>query len=101
VKFTAEGGSVLVSAALCRRGGLRVVIAADELEKVMQPFGQVAESYRRSHEGTGLGLPICKSLVELHGGRFELDSAPGEGTSVCITLPPERTVDGERLEGSR
>ena len=101
VKFTAEDGEILVSAELCARGGLRIAIADDgigiaegELEKVMQPFGQVAESYRRAHQGTGLGLPICKSLVELHGGRFELDSAPGAGTSVSVTFPPERTVRG-------
>ena len=99
VKFTGEGGEVAVSAELAVCGGLRVVIADDgigipvqEQENVMQPFGQVAESYRRGHQGTGLGLPICKSLVELHGGRFDLDSAPGKGTTVRITFPPERTL---------
>jgi len=46
----------------------------------------------RSHEGTGLGLPITKSLVELHGGQLEIDSTIGMGTTVTLKFPPERSI---------
>ncbi len=99
VKFTPEHGEVRLSAGFDSRGScqIRVAdsgigIAAEELEHVLQPFGQVAESYRRAHEGTGLGLPICTSLMALHGGTLEIQSDPGQGTTVIITFPPERAL---------
>jgi signal transduction histidine kinase len=58
----------------------------------MQPFGQIDSSLSRKHEGTGLGLPLCKALVELHGGRLSIDSRPGEGTTVTIALPRSRVL---------
>ena len=67
-------------------------IAAKDIPKALLPFGQVAESYKRGHEGTGLGLPICNSLMNLHGGTLAIDSEPGVGTTVTISFPPERTV---------
>ena len=67
-------------------------IAADQLERVLQPFTQVENTLTRTHAGTGLGLPLCKSLIELHGGRLALESTVGRGTSVRITLPKERIL---------
>lgn len=59
----------------------------EEVEMAMTPFGQVAGHMDRTHEGTGLGLPLTKALIELHGGRLELTSEPGSGTTARITLP--------------
>lgn len=72
-------------------------IDEEDLARVMQPFGQVANPLSRNHPGTGLGLPIVKALVKLHGGRFEIDSALGLGTTVKAVFPPDRRV-AKRLE---
>lgn len=72
-----------------------VGIDSKDIPKVLQPFGQVAESHNRCHEGTGLGLPICNSLMELHGGTLEIESELGIGTTVTVRFPPERTIDDE------
>jgi len=54
---------------------------------VLSAFGQVDNALSRQHEGTGLGLPIVKALVEMHGGKLEIDSVVGKGTDVRVTLP--------------
>ena len=102
VKFTPEHGEIRLSAGLDPQGACQIRIAdsgigiaEEELEHVLQPFGQVAESYRRAHEGTGLGLPICTSLMALHGGTLEIESDPGQGTTVVVTFPPDRTLRQE------
>ena len=58
----------------------------------MRPFEQVETSYARTNGGTGLGLPLSVKLAELHGGTLTMDSEPGAGTTVTITLPPQRLV---------
>ena len=58
----------------------------------METFSQVDGSINRKYGGTGLGLPLTRSLVELHGGRLELESALGEGTTVSLRLPATRVV---------
>ena len=58
----------------------------------MTPFGQVDAGHARWREGTGLGLPIAKALVELHGGQIEIRSIKGEGTEVAIMLPSRTSV---------
>jgi len=97
VKFTPEGGSVAVSAARKSDGGLKVIVRdtgigmkQEDIPLAMAPFTQIDGSYNREQNGTGLGLPLCKSLSEMHGGDLELISAPGEGTTVTLSLPPER-----------
>jgi signal transduction histidine kinase len=67
-------------------------IAPEQMTKVMQPFGQADEAHNREHKGTGLGLPLSKALVELHGGALTLDSVVGEGTTVSIRLPGRARV---------
>ncbi len=93
VKFTPQGGSVTLGA---RSHGGRftfwindsgIGIHADDLKRLGQPFMQVQNDYTRHFEGTGLGLSLVKGLVKLHGGTMAIDSAPGEGTCVTITLP--------------
>jgi len=99
VKFTESGGEVSVEIALEGQGEIviRIVdtgvgIAGHDMQRVMAPFGQVAQSSVRNHAGTGLGLPICKSLTELHGGTLSLASEVGAGTTATVRFPPERTI---------
>jgi two-component system cell cycle sensor histidine kinase PleC len=93
-KFTPEGGMIGVEAANGRAGGLsiRVVdsgigMSPDELLDAMQPFRQVSSALSRTHEGTGLGLPIAKRLCELHGATFKVESKKNVGTCVSIEFP--------------
>ena len=99
IKFTPEGGSVTLS---CGREGndlcLRVAdtgigIKAEDIDKVMLPFHQVDNSFSRRYEGAGLGLPLTRSLVDLHGGTMGIESVPGEGTTVTVRLPGTRVRD--------
>ncbi|MGQ0675607.1 MAG: ATP-binding protein [Rhodospirillales bacterium] len=93
VKFTPRGGAVTLGAELS--GGRFVVtvtdtgvgIEPDELERLGTPFYQVQPSMTRSHEGTGLGLALTKSLVVMHGGECKIASTPGKGTTVTVVFP--------------
>lgn len=94
-KFTDEGGRILVVAQRSAAGGATIAIADtgvgmtdEQLALALKPFGQVQSAYSRSHEGTGLGLPIAAALTRQHGGEFHVSSKPGAGTTVVITLPP-------------
>ncbi len=97
VKFTPPGGSVSISAAVNEKGEFVTTIVdtgigieeADQ-ERILKPFTQADSSLARRYEGTGLGLPLTKSLVELHGGRLELQSRPQEGTTVHAVFPSTR-----------
>lgn len=93
IKFTPEGGQVSVRA---KRIGSRlhfwvedsgIGIADDDLGRLGKPFAQVHNEYTRQFEGTGLGLALVKGLVALHEGTMSIESAPGEGTTVTISLP--------------
>ncbi|MBT3809245.1 MAG: hypothetical protein HOF99_07065, partial [Rhodospirillaceae bacterium] len=68
-------------------------IHSDDIEKILLPFGQVDTALSRRYEGTGLGLPIVVSLVELHGGNLAIDSEPDLGTTMIVSLPADRVVD--------
>ena len=99
VKFTPAGGKIRLEVLVGDDRGLRLVvedtgigIEAGNIEKALAPFGQVGDIYSRTFEGTGLGLPLAKSLAELHGGSLSLESQPGKGTTVTVRFPPERTV---------
>ena len=97
VKFTPAGGGVTVSAALTEEGGLAVAVSdtgigmsPDEQVRAMEPFSQIDNAMNRRQKGTGLGLPLTRRLVELHGGRLRMDSVPGCGTTITLYFPPER-----------
>jgi len=97
VKFTPSGGTVTVGAALMSSGGLSLRvsdtglgIAAENIPLALKPFGQIELILSRKHGGVGLGLPLSKRLIELHGGMLDIASVPGEGTSVSVYFPPER-----------
>ena len=99
LKFTPEGGTVTVKAAATPTGGVEVIVAdtgvgmsEDEIAIAVTPFGQVDSGHARWREGTGLGLPIARALVELHGGEFEIQSRKSAGTEVRVVLPPKERV---------
>ncbi|MEW5727698.1 MAG: ATP-binding protein, partial [Pseudomonadota bacterium] len=69
-----------------------VGIAPEDLPLVLQPFGQVENALAPKHEGTGLGLPLAKGFMELHGGTLEVESTVGKGTRVRLGFPSVRTV---------
>lgn len=66
-------------------------MSSDDMKTVMGPFCQTGSALIRHHDGPGLGLPLVKSLTDLHGGTVRLISHVGKGTSVTIQFPPERT----------
>jgi len=99
IKFTPPEGEVSISTALTSEGGhvftvtdTGVGMDDDELAKAMTEFGQVDSGLDRKHEGAGLGLPLTRGLVELHGGTFEIDSNKGVGTTVTVRFLANRTV---------
>ena len=103
VKFTPSGGSVTVNAELLDQG-LRVSvsdtgigIAEADIPRAFERFGQVDSTLARKYEGAGLGLPLARDLVELHGGRFTLESKLNLGTTVRFVLPHARLVQAEPM----
>lgn len=98
IKFTSPGGTVDLVATIGPDGGFRfdirdtgVGIAPEHFATVLSPFGQVDTAHARDHQGTGLGLPLVKAFIEMHGGRIEIESEVGEGTTVSLFFPPDRT----------
>jgi signal transduction histidine kinase len=98
VKFTPEGGSVSVSVAISH-DGVKVCVrdtgigmTAEQIPLALEPFRQIDSSISRKFEGTGLGLPLTKHLVELHGGTMIVESKPNVGTTITCVLPSERIV---------
>lgn len=101
VKFTPRGGSVTVGVRLDAGGPLVLSVtdtgigmSPDEVLKAFEPFGQAESGFELSKEGTGLGLHLSRSLMELHGGSLSIDSVPGRGTTARATFPAERVVAG-------
>ncbi|UTW54744.1 ATP-binding protein [Kordiimonas sp. SCSIO 12610] len=99
IKFTPRLGVVIIDGYKNDTGSFTLVISdtgigieKDMIPVVLEPFKQVENSLSRSHEGTGLGLPISKQIIELHGGELQIESNLGSGTSIIITLPTERLL---------
>jgi len=99
VKFTPQGGTVSVSTQLNDDGSLAICVADtgiglddEDIETALSTFGQVDSGLDRKHEGTGLGLPLTKGLIELHGGTLEFESEKGHGTLITATFPKERVI---------
>ncbi|MDH3236081.1 MAG: CHASE domain-containing protein [Alphaproteobacteria bacterium] len=99
VKFTAPGGRIVVGARIDYKGRLvatvsdnGIGIAKGDQARIFQPFIQADSSISRKYEGTGLGLPLTKSLVELHDGELVLKSKEGAGTTVKAIFPKERVI---------
>jgi len=98
VKFT-ETGRVRVSAAFDAARGFCFTVAdtgigmsPGEITQALEPFSQVDNAFSKKYQGTGLGLPLAQRLIELHGGRLDITSVTGAGTTVVVHLPLERVV---------
>jgi signal transduction histidine kinase len=99
VKFTPTDRHVSIDLNLREDGGLQLAVrdtgigmAAADIAKALEPFGQVSDVLTRETGGTGLGLPLTVKLVELHGGSLAIESTPGAGTTVTLLFPAERTI---------
>ena len=96
VKFSNEGGQVDIRASLDAAGDLVLEVedygigmAANEIDRALEPFGQAKPAVTKTHGGTGLGLPIAKGLTVAHGGKLVVESTPRRGTLVRILLPQQ------------
>ena len=105
IKFTPHGGKVLVKAARTATGGMAISVSdngpgipAHEIETALGAFSRGSFATKKAIDGAGLGLPIVKGLMDVHGGTVAIRSAPGTGTSVTITFPCGRVLDGPRGE---
>ncbi len=99
IKFTPQGGEIWLKVGWTASGGQYLSvkdtgsgIAEDEIPIVLASFGQGSNSIKSAEQGAGLGLPIAKSLIDLHGGTFTLKSKLRIGTEVIVTFPPERVM---------
>jgi PAS domain S-box-containing protein len=99
VKFSPPHGEVLVTAGIGADACIEIAVGdsgcgmtADELKLALQPFRQVNSAIAKRNEGTGLGLPLAMRLVNLHGGRLDIDSTPGKGTTARIRFPATRSA---------
>ncbi|MCO5092594.1 HAMP domain-containing sensor histidine kinase [Bosea sp. (in: a-proteobacteria)] len=100
IKFTPQGGEITIKVGWTATGGQYVSVSdtgpgipENEIPIVMQSFGRGSLAIKTAEQGSGLGLPIVKGLIDLHGGGFQLKSRPRDGTEVTITLPAERVMD--------
>ncbi|MGQ2910091.1 MAG: ATP-binding protein [Aliihoeflea sp.] len=99
VRYTPAGGQVILSTALEPDGGIAIRVRdtgigmnASEIDQALKPFKRVNALKRSHREGTGLGLPLTKAMVEANRARFAISSKPGEGTLVEIDFPPTRVL---------
>ncbi len=99
IKFTPQDGEVKVLANLTEQRSILfrvqdtgIGINPEDMDKVLEPFAQTGNAFTKGHEGAGLGLSICKRLMEIHGGALEVESKFGKGTVVSVCFPPERTL---------
>nr|WP_274389897.1 PAS domain-containing sensor histidine kinase [Azospirillum doebereinerae] len=99
IKFSPVSGTVIVSAGVAADGWLEIAVRdtgiglePNDIPKAMTAFVQLDQSMTRRFEGLGLGLPLCRRLVEAHGGVLTLDSRPGEGCTATIRLPASRIL---------
>ena len=99
IKFTEPGGTVTITSHRSPVDGIVIKfidtgigIKEADMDKVFQPFSQVESHLTKKHGGTGLGLPLVKSFIEMHQGSFTLESAHNVGTTAIITIPNERLI---------
>jgi len=100
VKFTPQGGRIEIQASSDAERGFAIAIrdtgigiAKEDIPRVLLPFEQVESSLSRTHNGTGLGLPLTAAMMMLHGGGIDIDSEIDKGTTVTLAFPAARLVD--------
>lgn len=105
LKFTPEDGNVWVELSFDAAGDMvlsvkdtGIGIKASDKERIFEPFVQVEDAMSRTQQGTGLGLPLVRKIMSLHGGRIEIESTVGEGTTAYATFPKSRFVAPEASE---
>jgi two-component system cell cycle sensor histidine kinase PleC len=108
IKFTPLGSKIWLKVGWTNAGGQYLSvrdtgpgIPEEEIPIVLDPFGQGSNAIKSAEQGAGLGLPIVKSIIDLHGGTFRLNSKPGEGTEVIVTFPPERVIPAAESTGEQ
>jgi signal transduction histidine kinase len=101
IKFTPAGGTVCISGRILVDGGYELTVSdsgvgmtTEEIAVALTPFGQIANMMSSKHTGTGLGLPLAKAMMELHGGSLSIVSAPKKGTAVVLGFPAARVLRG-------
>ncbi|HVJ44631.1 MAG TPA: ATP-binding protein [Dongiaceae bacterium] len=104
IKFTPSGGSITVCASTSNQQEMLIEVSdtgcgmpPEDVERAQEPFQRLEGAHTRRVEGTGLGLFLVKRLSELHGGKLNLTSQPGMGTTVRVSLPAERMLGQESL----
>lgn len=98
VKFTPEGGSIIVGTKKSNNNDMIKIyikdtgigIKEEDMHLLFEPFKQIESVYTKKYEGTGLGLALCKDIVELHGGELWVESEWGKGSCFCFTIPKKR-----------
>jgi len=107
IKFTRREGRATVGASVRPDGSFTIWVAdtgigmtKGEIALALEPFRQIDSDLARKYEGTGLGLPLARALVEMHGGRLEIASTPGVATTVTVSLPAARVRPREKFQPS-
>jgi two-component system cell cycle sensor histidine kinase PleC len=105
IKFTPAGGTVCIAGHMLPDGSYALAVrdsgvgmTDEEIVVALTPFGQISNLMAAKHSGTGLGLPLAKAMMELHGGSLAIASAPLRGTTVLLTFPPGRVLRGAVLK---
>lgn len=101
VKFTPAGKNIYVHVVFCEEQSKVCIkvqdegigIPEDQVNAVMEPFGQVSDPHQNKGQGTGLGLPLARAMMELHGGTLTIESKQGVGTTVTCCFPEDRKVN--------
>lgn len=99
IKFTPRGGRVTIATELEGDGGVTIVVSdtgigipENMIQDVVRPFAQVDQRLSREHRGPGLGLSLCKSIIEQHGGSMSIESELDRGTKAKLRFPAHRTL---------
>jgi signal transduction histidine kinase len=104
IKFTPAGGTVCITGSPAADGAYELTVrdsgvgmSEEDIIVALTPFGQIANLLGAKHSGTGLGLPLAKAMMELHGGALSVHSTPYKGTAVTLTFPAGRVVTGSAM----
>src|SRR3546814_5573494 len=105
IKFTPAGGRIVIRVEVAETGGMLLSVQDNgigmseaDLERALIPFGQAASVLARRAQGTGLGLPLARQFVALHGGELTVQSQPDRGTVVTVRLPARSEEHSAELQ---